>query len=53
MLWCEHLLFKIAKAVMGKPVRAWFVGGLDLLRYAGTEYVPLASQTSMYESVHF
>ena len=47
--WHEFQLPKIAKAVSdaavaveqerGKPLRAWFIGGLGLLKYPGTEYL--------------
>ena len=47
--WKEFLLQKIAKAVSdaaiivgrerGRPLRAWFLGGLTLLRIPGTTYL--------------
>lgn len=47
--WTEYLLGKIAKAVSdaaiavgkerGKPLRAWFIGGLTLLRVPGTDHL--------------
>ena len=47
--WKEYQLPKIAKAVAdaavavgrerGKPLRAWFMGAIVLLRYPGTDYL--------------
>ena len=47
--WKEHLLPKIVKAVAdaavavgqerGRPMRAWFIGGMGLLQYPGTKYL--------------